>query len=125
MERNVTNPIIDIGISVGQKIQSAHKDSGGKTREELLYKVVMWFFFLKAYRSLAAIGLLWRASYQEDAVTLARTVFEISLQSRYMRLEPSKRVKQYVAYETVVMYRRYRKLRRNYPDLAGVAGVAT
>jgi hypothetical protein len=57
------------------------------------YKKAQLFFFCKALKTYGAVRTLQNAGYMEDARVLARSIFEIRLQARYMGEKPSEHSK--------------------------------
>lgn len=80
------------------------------------YKGHMLFFLAKAFKTYEAIHLLSAAGYFQDAAVLTRTVFEITLQSSWMALDPIKRGDLFAKHDPVDRYYLYQKLSK-YPDL--------
>ncbi|MEE8484540.1 MAG: DUF5677 domain-containing protein [Nitrospinota bacterium] len=66
--------------------------------EDFLFKNAMLFFFCKAYKSYQAIYLLWEKGFEEDAIALTRTLFELTLQSHYMKSAPKERALLFAEY---------------------------
>ena len=42
------------------------------------------YFFVRAYKSYAALRLLWTSGYVEDSYALTRTIYELRLQANFM-----------------------------------------
>jgi hypothetical protein len=59
------------------------------------YKRAMLFFLCKALRTYQGAHHLWVGGYMEDGRSLARGIFEIRLQARYMVIEPDIRSAQF------------------------------
>ena len=60
---------------------------------QLDYKRAMLFFFCKAFKTYQAARLLWQAGFPEDASNLARSIYELRLQSIYLSQKPEERSK--------------------------------
>lgn len=105
--------IFQIGINLAEKVVTNVKAVTASDVEEFVYKGAMFFFFCKAYKSYQAIRVLWRKGFAEDACIIARTIFELSLQARYMNEDPKPRARLFVEHDPVARYRYYLKLKRS------------
>lgn len=98
--------LFQLGNGLAEIIKSKDDSLNATGEEQLIFRGTMFFFFCKAYKSYQAIQLLWNQGFPEDATILARTLFEIELQSRYMREDP-KRVRLFLEYDPVLRYKSY------------------
>ena len=96
-----TSRMFQLAIELAEKIKNNSKHLIASDEEELLYKGAMLFFFSKAYKSYQAIKTLWENGFAEDAFVLARTIFEIALQARYMTKEPRTRARLFFEHDPV------------------------
>jgi hypothetical protein len=78
------------------------------------------FFLAKAFKTYKAINLLVEHNYHQDAALLARTIFEILLQIRYVS-DAAERGERFLKHDPVDRYYFYMKLSK-FPDL--VKGIA-
>jgi len=104
--------MFQLAIELAEKIKNNSKHLIASDEEELLYKGAMLFFFSKAYKSYQAIKTLWENGFAEDAFVLARTIFEIALQARYMTKEPRTRARLFFEHDPVERYRYYEGLKK-------------
>lgn len=109
--RDKSNELFQIGLNLGQGVIARLEDVRGVDREELVYKGAMLFFFLKSYKTFQAIDSLWKAGFSEDALILTRTIFELSLQARYMAQDPKPKARLFAEYDPVARYRYYTRLK--------------
>ena len=109
---DVGSSLFQVGLELGHKIIEKVRSVSGSDGEELAYKGAMLFFFCKAYKSYQAANLLYRQGYLEDAFILARTVFELALQARYMKEDPKPRARLFTEYDPVARYRYYLRLKK-------------
>jgi hypothetical protein len=63
-------------------------------------------------KSYQAIRVLWREGFAEDAFIIARTIFELALQARYMQEDPKPRARLFAEHDPVMRYRYYWKLKK-------------
>lgn len=105
--------MFQIGIDLAEKVVAKMNSLNASDEEEFVYKGSMFFFFCKAYKSYQAIRVLWREGFAEDALIIARTIFELALQGRYMQEDPKPRARLFVEHDPVVRYRYYQKLKRS------------
>jgi hypothetical protein len=103
--------LFQVGLELGEKLLKKVDLVHGSDGEELAYKGAMLFFFCKAYKSYQAAELLYKSGYVEDAFILARTVFELALQARYMKEDPKPRARLFTEYDPVARYRYYLRLK--------------
>lgn len=101
-----------IGLNLAEMVVAKVKSLTALDEEELVYKATMFFFFCKAYKSFQACRVLWKQGFGEDAFILARTIFEMALQARYMKQAPKPRARLFTEYDPVMRYRYYRNLKR-------------
>lgn len=101
-----------IGVDLAEKLVAEARFLTASDEEEFAYKGAMHYFFCKAYKSYQAICLLWREGFAEDAFILARTIFELALQARYMKEEPKPRARLFAEHDPVMRYRYYLKLKK-------------
>lgn len=99
------------GIDLAEKLLSQVKSVAASDPEEFAYKGAMLFFFCKAYKSFQATQLLWREGFEEDALVLVRTIFELALQAQYMYEDPKPRARLFTEHDPVTRYRYYLKLK--------------
>ena len=90
--------LFQIGIELGRSIVAKVNSVSGSDGEEWAYKAAMLFFFCKTYKTYQAAYLLHREGFSEDAFILARTVFELALQARYMKEDPKPRARLFTEY---------------------------
>lgn len=69
--------------------------------DEFLFKLVVRFFFVKAYRTINSIFLLCQHNYVEDAVALLRNLFEIVVNTLYISKDPLQRARVFLEYDHV------------------------
>ncbi len=111
-EANSTeDALFRIGIELGRSIVAKVDLVSGSDGEELAYKGAMLFFFCKAYKTYQAAYVLHREGFSEDAFILARTVFELALQARYMKEDPKPHARLFTEFDPVARYRYYLRLR--------------
>jgi Family of unknown function (DUF5677) len=101
-----------IGIELAEKIVATSKSLNASDGEDFAYKGAMFFFFCKAYKSYQAIRLLWEKGFTEDAFILTRTIFELALQSGYMKEDPKPRARLFTEHDPVSRYRYYQELKK-------------
>lgn len=101
-----------IGDDLAEKVVARTNSLTARDEEEWAYKGAMFFFFCKAYKSYQAIRVLWREGFAEDAFILARTIFELALQTRYMREDPKPRARLFAEHDPVMRYRYYLRLKK-------------
>lgn len=106
-----TETMFQSGIGLAEKFLSQVTSVAASDPEEFAYKGAMLFFFCKAYKSFQATHRLWREGFEEDALILVRTIFELALQSRYMHEDPKPRARLFTEHDPVVRYRYYLKLK--------------
>lgn len=102
--------LFQLGINLAEKIKSKVDSLNATDEKQIAFRGAMFFFFCKAYKSYQAVHLLWDRGFSEDASILARTIFELELQARYMREDP-KRVRLFLEYDPVLRYRLYLRLK--------------
>jgi hypothetical protein len=75
--------IFEIGLAAADKVRArlAKAKITGSDVEKFLPLI---YFFVRAYKSYAALRLLWTSGYVEDAYTLTRTIYELRLQADFM-----------------------------------------
>lgn len=79
---------------------------------QLDYKRAMLFFFCKAFKTYQAARLLWQAGFPEDASNLARSIYELRLQSIYLSQKPEERSKLFVKHWIKTGYGTFQHLTR-------------
>ena len=104
--------IFQLTTDLAEKIVSEVKSLNASDVEELVYKGAMHFFFCKAYKSYQAIRILWFNGFAEDCFILARTIFEIALQARYMKENPKSHARLFAEHDPVEKYRYYKRLKK-------------
>jgi len=114
-----TDQMFQVGTDFGEKIVANVKQISG-TIDDVLYKEAMFTIFLKAYKTYQAIITLWKAGFPEDAFVLARTLFELSLQARYLAEDPKAHGRLYAGHDPVMRYRLYLDCKK-----AGIQDVVT
>jgi hypothetical protein len=62
---------------------------------------ISYFFFVKTLRSLGAVRVLWRDRFFQDAIIVARSIFEACVQISYIHTDPARLTERYLAYEAV------------------------
>ncbi|MGA7760570.1 MAG: DUF5677 domain-containing protein [Candidatus Binataceae bacterium] len=62
----------------------------------LNYKRAMLFFFCKSFKTYQGSRLLWQAGFPEDAANLARSIYELRLQTIYLSQNPDERSKLFI-----------------------------
>jgi len=75
--------IFEIGLSAADKIR-ARLAEVVIPRTEVERFLPLIYFFVRSYKSYAALRLLWTNGYVEDAHTLARTIYELCLQADFI-----------------------------------------
>jgi hypothetical protein len=103
--------LFGIGMGLAQQLAKAIPSTTPPRDAKFYCYAAMRYFFAKSYKSYQAIRLLWRAGYVEDALMLARTIFEIALQAQYASIEPS-RARLFLEFHSVSRYRLCKKLQR-------------
>lgn len=104
--------MFQIGLDLAEKVVAKMSSLNALDEEEFVYKGAIFFFFCKAYKSYQAVRVLWREGFAEDAFILARTIFELALQVRYMVEDPKPRARLFAEHDPVVRYRYYQRLKR-------------
>jgi len=90
----VDRQLFGAGIKLAESLLERFKRE--RIEPKNAHQEVLLFFFRKAHRTFRAVELLWRNEYSEDAYTLARSIYEIRLQSIYIGGDPPKRSKQFM-----------------------------
>ena len=107
-----------IGTDAAEEVMKRVASIRAPDPEQLAYKITMWFFFCKAYKSFQAVRLLWKGGFAEDALALSRTIYELLLQAAYMRQNPRERAKLFAEFDPVARYAWYEQLKTlNRPEL--------
>lgn len=75
--------------------------------EEWAYHATVHFFFCKSFKTYQAMRILCRLGFLEDANVLARTIFELSLQARWVQADPKPRARQFAEHDPVRRYSWY------------------
>jgi hypothetical protein len=100
-----------IAIDLAEKLVSRVPRVRARDSEDLAYKISMWFFFCKAFKSLQATATLYESGFGEDALVIARTIFELYLQAAYMREAPHERARAFAEFDPVARYAWYKRLK--------------
>jgi len=103
--------MFSVAVSAAEKVAWKIRSITAEDYEYLMYKVAILFFFCKAYKSYQAFRCLWKAGFEQDAVVLARSVFEILLQVRYMEGAPKERARLFTEHGDVLLFHSYRMLK--------------
>ncbi len=101
----------ELGHSIGEWVKANVHDLRAPDGEEFAYRATQFFFFCKCYKTYQAVVLLWRSGFAEDSVILARSLFEIVLQSKYITLDPLRRTRMYLEFDVVDRMRTYERIR--------------
>jgi uncharacterized protein DUF5677 len=101
--------IFEIGLAAADKIR-ARLEKAEITGSDVEKFLPLVYFFVRAYKSYAALHLLWTSGYIEDAYTLARTIYELRLQAGFMAEDLDNRSIQFAenVFATALEY--YRRL---------------
>jgi len=83
--------------------------------EKADYQRAMLFFFCRAYKSYRAIVLLYKSGYVEDATSLARSIYELRVQVRWMSDDPLSRGKLFIDHWFTSGFGTLQILRRHHP----------
>jgi len=110
--REKIEKIFQLAFELAGKVMTRAKILDASGEEEYLYKSAMLFFFSKAYKSYQAVRTLWGSGFPEDASILARTIFELGLQSRYMKEDPVPRARLFFEHDPVMRYELYLELKK-------------
>lgn len=105
--------MFQIGVDLAKKVVDEVSSLTASDAEEFNYRGSMFFFFCKAYKSYQATRVLWREGFAEDAFIIARTIFELALQARYMKEDPKPRSRLFTEHDPVARYRYYLKLKKS------------
>jgi hypothetical protein len=122
---HLVRELFEIGTNLAENVLSELKSLRVKDPEERIYKSVLLFFFCKAYKTFKAFELLWGHGFVEDAQILCRTLFEITLQARYISQDPPLRCRLFLDHHKVKQFRTYLKKKEadlsQYPDFTTAA----
>ena len=108
----IADELLKVGLEISNKIDTKIP-AGIAENESSLEKWIFLFFYFKARKTYKAIVLLWNQGYPEDAFILTRTLFEISLQARYISEDPQSRSEQFIRFDPVRRWRHFEKLRKS------------
>jgi len=74
-------------------------------------KAIVGLLFARAYKTFQAFQTLWRSGFEEDAEAIARTIFEIAMQMRYIAKDPVPLSKLYWEHREVTLAKDLRKFK--------------
>ena len=100
-----------VGSDISNSIE--HKFLQLNIDEESLEMQVFYFFHSKVRKTYQAIKLLWDKGFSEDAFILSRTLYEISLQARYIQSDPQLLVERYLRFDPVRRWKHYLNFKKN------------
>ncbi len=110
--REIAGELLKIGLEFSNKIDTKIP-AGIAENESSPEKEAFLFFYFKVRKTYKAIVLLWNQGYPEDAFVLTRTLFEISLQARYILQDPQSRSERFIRFDPVRRWRHFEKLRKS------------
>jgi len=102
--------VLKFGNCYAGKVLKEIKSATAKDDNDFLVKTVCLFFFAKAYKSFQVFQLLWEKGFTEDAQIIARTIFEIMLQTKYISEEPLKLSTLFIDFDGFARYRWFEKI---------------
>ena len=108
----ISDELLKIGLEISNKIDNKIP-VGIAENESSLEKGTFLFFYFKVRKTYKAIVLLWNQGYPEDAFILTRTLFEISLQVRYISEDPQSRSERFIRFDPVRRWRHFAKLQKS------------
>jgi hypothetical protein len=100
-----------LGHSIGDWVKENVQSITAPDEDELAYRSTQFFFFCKCYKSYQAIELLWRNGFAQDSAMLARSLFEIVLQAKYINVDPIARTRRYIDFDIVDRMRTYQRIK--------------
>ena len=102
--------LFQIGIELAEELLTRLKRA--RLSGQLDYKRAMLFFFCKAFKTYQAARLLWQAGFPEDVANLARSIYELRLQSIYLGQRPEERSKLFIKHWIKAGYGTFQHLMR-------------
>ena len=96
---------------IAEKLRRRIKGLNLNLEDESEYRRAALFFFNKALKTYEAIRLLWKAGYEEDAIVLGRTLFELNMQIEWMSRDPEARSSKFFQHFPVRVYDLHRSLK--------------
>jgi len=104
--------LFQIGDDLAQEFVAKAQGISTSTCADPTYCRAQLFFFAKGYKSFRAMEVLWCNGFWQDALTLLRTIFEASLQARYLSSDREALMPLFGDYEVVAKCRVLRKVRK-------------
>jgi Family of unknown function (DUF5677) len=118
---SIAEQFFSIGMKAAEKLIEQIPIFYARDDNEFAHEGAMMCFFAKGYKSYQAIRALWKQGFPEDAVTLSRSLFELTLQASWVHRSRPPRARQFLEHERVAQYLHYERLKKmgNDPDLVG------
>ncbi|MBN2583685.1 MAG: hypothetical protein JXL80_11520 [Planctomycetes bacterium] len=102
----------DVGIDFANAIVTQSVTVDSPHAEDKMYCYAMGYFLAKSCKTYQALSLLWLKGFEEDAMILNRSLFEIALQATYINGKPRRRGRKFCDFWDVAQYRHYENLRK-------------
>lgn len=95
---NLGGRCIELADEVGQSVK--HIESASE--DEYLHKIINFYFLVRSQQTLSSILCLCQAGYTDQALTLSRSILEMTITLKYIAKQPVQRAELFVYYDYIL-----------------------